>query len=107
MTSDHFIHYLYATSEHKARVWGPRLPKKYLQEGQRLGSFTENWGIQIYEGLNWTMVTGLALFIVVLSGLVAGIVWWKTEDPQTAVAIGTWLTTVQALALSLMYFVWS
>ncbi|KAK7211707.1 hypothetical protein V2G26_018885 [Clonostachys chloroleuca] len=104
MPSDTFLHFLTSHDTHVQRLWGPRLPKKIHDKHDKMPSFTADWGVHIEEGPNWPLIMSLMLVAVLLSGLVAGIVWWKTNDRQTAVAIGAWMTTVQGLGLPTLYF---
>lgn len=61
------------------------------------------WGIQIYDGSNWTLISAWILTAVVPSELLAATLWLRTGDSQTSVAIWTCITTVQVPVLFLVY----
>jgi hypothetical protein len=105
MDSDTFLHYLLTPAEkHPDIIWGPRLPYKL---GESLAEshtpLAQAWGIQISESINHALVASIMFIIVLLSGLIAGFYAWATRDNQSAIAIGTWLTTVQAMGLTAVY----
>jgi hypothetical protein len=104
--SDTFLHYLETPAvKHPDRIWTPRLPLKF---GERLGTshtpLTPAWGIQILEGINHVLFIFAMFIIVLLSSVIAGIYGWRTHNNQTAIAIGPWLTTVQAMAVTMIFF---
>lgn len=107
MTSDWFMHYFnfIDDSKHRDEIWGVRLPKKL---GISLANSTKplacGWGIKIEEGPNWTCISIFMFSFVLISGLVAGTYAGLTHDNQTGVAIGAWLTTIQAMGLAALFF---
>ncbi|KAF2179460.1 hypothetical protein K469DRAFT_445033, partial [Zopfia rhizophila CBS 207.26] len=107
MTSNWFMHHFDFIDDprHPEEIWGPRLPKKL---GISLAASTEllaqGWGIRIEEGPNWALLSILMFLFILISGIVAGAYAVKTHDNQAAVAIGTWLTTVQAMGMAALFF---
>ncbi len=86
-------------------MWGERLPWKV---GPSLVvPMSQGWGIQLEESPDWPLFFALMFLILLMSGLVAGIYAWQTKDHQTGVAIGAWLTTVQAMGMSAVFFWWT
>lgn len=84
-------------------MWGPRLPRKL---GPDLVPMAKSWGIHLEESTDWALFAVLNLICLLVSGAIAGIYSWKTKDTQTGVAIGTWLTEVQAMGVAAVFFVW-
>jgi len=100
-----FLHHFYASeTDHPDLMWGSRLPWKL---GPSLGPMDKGWGILLEERPDWPLFAALMFPFVLLSGLVAGIYSWKTGDNQTGVAIGAWLTTVQTLGMTAVFFWWT
>lgn len=107
MTSNWFMHHFdfIDDSKHPMEIWGPRLPKKlHISLSASTGQLAKGWGIRIEEGPNWALISILMFSFVLISGLVAWAYAAKTHDNQTAVAIGSWLTTVQTMALTTFFF---
>jgi len=105
MDSRTFMHYFYLpASSHPEIMWGPRLPRKL---GSSLGPQAQGWGIQLVERPDWSLFSALMGVLVLLSGAVGGIYAWRTNDHATGVAIGTWLTAVQALLVTATFFWWT
>lgn len=97
-----FFHYFYApASKHPDSLWGSRLPWKL---GPSLGPMAQGWGIHLEERPDWPLFAAFMFLFLLVSGLVAGIYSWKTGDNQTGVAIGAWLTTVQATSMTALFF---
>jgi hypothetical protein len=104
MDSRNFFHYFYAPRSHPPDVfWSARLPWKV---GPALKPGETGWGIHIQESLNWSLFAALMCAFLLLSGTVAGIYAWKMEDAQTGVAIRAWLTSVQAMGITAVFFWW-
>jgi len=100
-----FLHHFYSpASEHPDILWGPRLPRKL---GPSLTPMNQGWGIHLEEGPDWVLFTVLNLIFLLVSGGIAGIYSWKTKDSQTGVAIGAWLTAVQAAGIAAVFFWWN
>ena len=100
-----FFHHFYSpASKHTDEMWGPRLPWKL---GPGLASMEYGWGIHIEDRPDWPLFAGLNFVLLLTSGLVAGIYSWRMKDPPTGVTIGAWLTAVQTLALTSLFFWWS
>jgi hypothetical protein len=105
MDSRVFFHHFYApTSQHPDVFWGNRLPWKVKP---LLGPSNHGWGIYLEESPDWPLFAALMCFLLLLSGVVAGIYAWKMDDAQTGVAIGAWLTSVQAMGITAVFFWWS
>jgi len=102
MDSDTFFHYLYTPAwKHRDILWGPRLPRKVCNRTSQSPSLlAQGWGIQIRESPHSALVATLMFLFLAVSGVVAGVYAWRTGGSQTSVAIGTWLTTVQAMGLA-------
>lgn len=84
-------------------MWCMRLPWKL---GPGLTPMAKGWGIHIEERSDWPLFAAFMFLFLLLSGLVAGIYSFKTGDHQTGVAIGTWLTAVQAAGMTALFFWW-
>ena len=106
MGSDAFVHYLQAPEADHAEefFWGTRFPTK-LNESFLVRP-SVGWGIQILEGPNWALFWTAMAFFTLASGLVAGLFAWLAGDTATAVAIGLWLTTFQAMVMTAVFFRW-
>ncbi|SCV40311.1 uncharacterized protein FFB14_07450 [Fusarium fujikuroi] len=104
MDSRTFFHHFYSpASKHPYAFWGLRLPRKL---GPKLGPMTQGWGIHLEESPDWSLFTLLMFILLLLSGLVAGLYSWRTGDHQSGIAIGAWLTTVQAMGVASLFFWW-
>ena len=66
----------------------------------------KGWGIEITEGLNKLVLGCTALIVLLLSGAVTGICAVVWDDRQTGLAIGSWLTAVQALIAASLFWYW-
>ena len=47
------------------------------------------------------------LIALIISGIVTGVCAWETSGYQTGVAIGAWMTAVQALTFAVVFLWWS
>ena len=105
MTSKTFMHYFnLPASVHPDAMWGCRLPRKV---GSVPGPMNEGWGIHLVECTDWPLFAALMSTLLLLSGVIAGFYSWKTGDHATGVAIGAWLTAVQTLGATAIFFWWS
>ncbi|RYN19941.1 hypothetical protein AA0112_g10905 [Alternaria arborescens] len=105
MDSQVFFHHFYASkSKHPDVFWSERLPWKV---GPALKPKDNGWGIHLEESPNWALFAMLMCLLLSLSGIIAGIYGWKMEDAQTGVAIGAWLTSVQVMGITAVFFWWS
>jgi len=107
MTSNWFMHYFNFIdgSKHHSNIWGTRLPKKlYESLANSPEPLANGWGIKIVEGPNWALLSIFMFSFILISGLVAGTYAGITHDNQTGVAIGAWLTTIQAMGLTAIFF---
>lgn len=100
-----FFHHFYAhASQHLDTIWSERLPWKV---GSALESKAHGWGIHLEERPDWPLLAALMCVLLLLSGAVAGIYGWMMGDAQTGVAIGAWLTSVQVMGITAVFFWWS
>lgn len=109
MPSNVFIHYFTKITEaHTEPIWSSRLPVK-LQESLYYSRkpLTEGWGIEILEGPNWLLFCFVMVLILLFSGAVAVICSHYTADKPTGIAIGAWLTAVQTMAVTSLFFKWT
>lgn len=67
----------------------------------------KGWGLEITEDRNWMLFVVASIVILLVSGAVAGIYAWRTDDKTTGVAIGAWLTAVQMLSVTLVFWRWT
>jgi hypothetical protein len=105
MDSRTFLHHFYAPEAlHPDVIWSERLPWKV---GPALEPKAHGWGIHLEERPNWPLFAALMCVLLLLSGVVAGIYGWKMGDAQTGFAIGTWLTSVQVMGVTAVFFWWS
>ncbi|KAF7672560.1 hypothetical protein GT037_009591 [Alternaria burnsii] len=105
MNSRVFFHHFYAPKSHHPDVfWSERLPWKV---GPALGPKEIGWGIHFEENPDWPLFAALMCLLLLLSGAVAGIYGWKMKDAQTGVAIGAWLTSVQVMGITAVFFWWN
>jgi hypothetical protein len=85
-------------------MWGPRLPRKL---GPSLTPMAQGWGIHLEERPDWALFAAMNFFSLLISGAIAGIYSWKMKDTPTGVAIGAWLTAVQAMGVMAIFFWWT
>ena len=103
-----FVHFLFKpTMAHNRADWITRFPHK-LGDSIFFQSkpLTAGWGIEIHEERNWQLFRASQLVGVLLSGGVAAIYAVFKKDVPTGVTIGGWLTAVQGLILTLLFFRW-
>ncbi|KAL9040600.1 MAG: hypothetical protein Q9214_004423 [Letrouitia sp. 1 TL-2023] len=99
-----FFHHFYSpASLHPYMMWGPRIPRKL---GRSLTPMAQGWGIHLEECPDWPLFAAVNFISLLISGAIAGIYSWKTKDTQTGVAIGTWLTAVQVMGMTAIFFWW-
>ena len=109
MPTNVFMHYFYSSTpeKHWDNLWGERFPQK-LKTSILFSNdpLVVGWGIQITDGPNWFLLCLLMLLCLLISGIVAGVYAHFAKDNQTGVAIGSWLTAVQALGVALLFLRW-
>ena len=108
MPSHIFMHHFRSTKplqDHPLLQWAPRLPHK-LETSLYFSSdvLAVGWGVQILEGPNWGLIWTILTAATLLSGLIAALSAVILHDKATGVAIGAWLTTIQAMALAAVFF---
>ncbi|MCJ1383714.1 hypothetical protein MMC17_006828 [Xylographa soralifera] len=109
MPADEFMHYFNTPAEaHPNRAWTRRFPQK-LQNSLLFSTelLAPGWAIEITEGPNWLLVCVYNFIGVFVSGFVAGVYAVVKQDNTTGVAIGAWLTALQALLGAMLFFRWS
>ncbi|KAL8789481.1 MAG: hypothetical protein Q9213_001094 [Squamulea squamosa] len=67
----------------------------------------KGWGIEITEDRNWTLIVCVNLLVLLLSGATAAIYGYCFKDAQTGVAIGAWLSTMQTLGVTCLFWQWT
>ncbi|PMD29266.1 hypothetical protein L207DRAFT_261797 [Hyaloscypha variabilis F] len=108
MEADKFLHYLYCGAEKPSLAWLPRLPKKSDPSIFRfVHPINEGWGIHITEGTNWFTVSLLNLFMMIMSGVAAGL--WKLymDDFQGAFGFAGWIVGVVNAVLLVYIAKWN
>lgn len=102
--SNLFMHHFYRpASQHPDALWGERLPWRL---GPSLVPMAKGWGVHLVERPDWPLFAAIMSLCSLLSGMIAGIYSWKTGDHSTGVAIGAWLTGIQAMGITAMLFFW-
>jgi hypothetical protein len=66
----------------------------------------QGWGIHLEERPDWPLFAAMNFILLLVSGMVTGIYSWKMKDTQTGVALGAWLTAVQTMGLTVVFFWW-
>jgi hypothetical protein len=108
MPSDVFLHYLNCTAIEFSSAWIPRLPKKLdTSILDLICPIKEGWGIHIIEGPNWTLIGMLNLFMMVMSGIAAGL--WKLymNDFQGGFGFAAWILGVVNTVLLVYVATWN
>ena len=106
MPPNTFIHYFTkVTDAHNDALWVRRFPHR-LKESIFYSPkpLAEGWGIEIAEGPNWLLFSIIMLLALLVSGTTAGLYGYFMKDTATGVAIGSWLTAVQALVVAILFF---
>jgi hypothetical protein len=109
MDPEIFMHFFSkVTLAHNEAIWTTRFPQK-LDNSLFYGAkpLTVGWGIQIAEGPNWLLFSTCMLIALLISGAVAALYGHFAKDIPSGITIGTWLTAVQGLVLTILLFVWS
>ena len=71
------------------------------------GKLAKGWGIEITEERNWILLMCENTLALLIIGAVAGVSSWLMKDKATGVAIGIWLTAVQTLTVTLVFWRWT
>lgn len=103
---NHYFHKLHLADT--SATWIRRFPQlsdTSLFYGQE--KLAKGWGIEITEDRNWMLFTCANILALIVSGTVAGISAWSMGDKQTGVAIGAWLTAVQTLTITAVFWHWT
>lgn len=106
--ADTFNHYFH--KPHLANlcaVWIERFPQLH---GASLFYSTDrppSWGFEIVEERNWFIFATLNVVGLLLSGLIAFLSAWFLKDNPTGVAIGAWLSAVQTLVVTVLFWHWT
>jgi hypothetical protein len=108
MPQDIFLHYLSCTFFDPTLAWLPRLPKKIDSSILRFtGAINEGWGIHINEGPNWFTIGTINLFLMIMSGIAAGLWKYFMNDFQGAFGFAGWIVAVVNAALVAYVAKWS
>ena len=105
-TFNHYFHKPHVADE--AATWIRRFPQ--LLDASlfwRDEKLAKGWGIEITEDRNWTLFICVNVAALFISGAVAGLYSYSASDRQTGVAIGAWLTVVQALVITGLLWRWT
>jgi hypothetical protein len=106
-----FFHHFYASAvKHPDKLWHDRLPWKLgpsLNPTLQGLQMAQGWGVYLEEEWDWPLFAALMFIVLLLSALVSAIYCWRTKDNQTGIAIGTWLTTIQATGIVALFFWWA
>jgi len=105
-TFNHYFHkpHLADTSE----TWIRRFPQLHdvsLFDGNE--KLAQGWGFEITEDRNWTIFVCANLASLLVSGALAGLSAHFLKDNSTGVAIGVWITTVQTLVITALFWHWT
>lgn len=94
-----FVHFMNKkAADHPNSDWSREFPYKSGASLIHTGSEKDvGWGIEIQEGPNLLLFTLLSLAALGLSILVAVLVS-RSTNAQTGVAVGAWMTSVQAIS---------
>ena len=108
MPSHIFMHHFRSNNplqDHPRLQWAPRLPQK-LETSLYFSNdvLAVGWGVQILEGPNWGLIWIVLTIATLLSGLIAVFCAFLVHDKATGVAIGAWLTAIQAMALAAAFY---
>ena len=108
MPSHIFMHHFLSNNplqDHPRLQWAPRLPQK-LETSLYFSNdiLAIGWGVQILEGPNWGLIWIILTITTSLSGLVAALYAFFVHYRATGVAIGAWLSAIQAMALAAAFY---
>ncbi len=93
---------------HNQELWVKKFPYRLDLSLRDNGTPQEvGWGIEIEEGPNMLLFSLISLALVLSNGLVAGTYGALMKAPATGIAIGSWLTAVQALIVTVLFFRWT
>jgi hypothetical protein len=67
----------------------------------------QGWGIHITEGPNWFMIGMVNFFVVVLSGVAAGLWSLYRHDFQGAFGFAGWIVAVESVVLLVCFAKWN
>ena len=105
-TFNHYFHKVHLADT--SATWIKRFPQLsdaslfYSQE-----KLAKGWGIEITEDRNWMLFAYANILALIISGALAGLSSWLMNDKQTGVAIGAWLTAVQTLTITAVFWHWT
>ena len=102
-----FIHELLKPGPHLGDYWLTMFPKKLREplvwaDGQQV----IGWGIQINEGLNWTVILSFVMFCLLLTGICVALYAIYREDVSAAAGLGAYIIAVIAVLVPLQYHAW-
>ena len=67
----------------------------------------KGWGIEITEDRNWTLFMCATIFVLLINGVIAGLASWLMRNKAIGVGIGTWLTVVESLIITVVFWHWT
>ena len=103
-----FMHYLNKTTQaHTEAIWVTRFPHKLGDSiFYQSKPLTVGWGIEIEEVRNWWLFCVTQLIALLISGGLAAAYSIFMKDVASGIALGGWLTTVQGLIVTILFFRW-
>ena len=105
-TFNHYFHKIHQADEDD--TWITRFPQ--LQDSSLFygnEKLAKGWGIEIIEAPNWMLFLIVNLWGLLFSGAVAALTCILMHDNQTGVAIGAWLSAVQMLTITALFWQWT
>ncbi|KAL8819082.1 MAG: hypothetical protein Q9191_007811, partial [Dirinaria sp. TL-2023a] len=91
-----------------AETWIKRFPQ--LADSSLFYStekLAKGWGIEIVEDRNWKLFVCGYTIALLLSGIIASLSSIYMHDKQTGVAIGAWLSTIETLVVTALFWHWT
>ena len=103
-----FNHYFHKPHEADgAATWITRFPQLIDSSFNSKEKLAKGWGIEIIEARNWMLFFYANVIALLLSGIIAGLISFYMHDKQTGVAIGAWLSTIQTLMVTALFWQWT
>jgi len=91
-----------------SQAWMKRLPQLHdASLYYKPEKLAKGWGMEITEDRNWSMFVVCNLASLLVSGVVAGLYARFMKDNATGIAICAWLTAVQTLVVSAVFWRWT
>lgn len=108
MLTVQFIHELLTPGEHLDNYWLLTFPKKLESELHYVSGQPApiGWGIYITEGLDWTMLAGWTLFLLLFFSVGVVLYGVLTKDVSSGLALGQLLIAILALGVGQSWAKW-